>query len=68
MQIHKTPTSTAGKSPTQDQIVGADNLIDVRWHAHAVSRQDREKTAGHRGCVLCCCRAHDAGLTHARTS
>ena len=52
MQIHKTPTSTAGKSPTQDQIVGADNLIDVRWHAHAVSRQDREKTAGHRGCVL----------------
>ena len=26
--------------------------IDVRWHQHAVSREDRERSAGHRGCVL----------------
>ena len=26
--------------------------VDVRWHAHAVSRADRERTAGHKGCVL----------------
>lgn len=27
-------------------------VVDVRWHAHAVSRADREQAAGHRGCVL----------------
>ena len=27
-------------------------VVDVRWHTHAVSRSDREKTAGHKGCVL----------------
>jgi len=27
-------------------------LVDVRWHEHAVSRTDRERAAGHRGCVL----------------
>jgi adenylylsulfate kinase len=26
--------------------------VDVRWHAHAVSRTDRERAAGHKGCVL----------------
>jgi adenylylsulfate kinase len=26
--------------------------VDVRWHAHAVSRADRERAAGHKGCVL----------------
>jgi len=26
--------------------------VDVRWHAHAVTRADRERTAGHKGCVL----------------
>ena len=26
--------------------------VDVRWHAHAVSRDERERAAGHRGCVL----------------
>ena len=26
--------------------------VDVRWHEHAVSREDRERSAGHRGCVL----------------
>jgi adenylylsulfate kinase len=30
----------------------ADDLVDVRWHAHAVSREERERAAGHRGCVL----------------
>jgi adenylylsulfate kinase len=30
----------------------ADEIVDVRWHAHAVSRADRERTAGHKGCVL----------------
>ena len=27
-------------------------VVDVRWHEHAVSRADRERTAGHSGCVL----------------
>jgi len=26
--------------------------VQVRWHDHAVSRADRERAAGHRGCVL----------------
>ena len=26
--------------------------VDVRWHAHAVSRADRDRAAGHKGCVL----------------
>jgi adenylylsulfate kinase len=26
--------------------------VDVRWHEHAVSRADRERAAGHAGCVL----------------
>ena len=30
----------------------ANETVDVRWHAHAVSRADREQTAGHKGCVL----------------
>lgn len=31
---------------------GTSETIDVRWHAHAVSRDERERAAGHRGCVL----------------
>jgi adenylylsulfate kinase len=31
---------------------GTDEVVDVRWHDHAVSRADRERSAGHRGCVL----------------
>lgn len=27
-------------------------IVDVRWHDHAVTRADRERTAGHKGCVL----------------
>lgn len=27
-------------------------VVDVRWHAHAVTRADRERAAGHAGCVL----------------
>ena len=30
----------------------AGEQIDVRWHAHAVSRDHREQRAGHKGCVL----------------
>jgi len=30
----------------------AGELVDVRWHDHAVSRGDRERSAGHAGCVL----------------
>ena len=30
----------------------ADERVDVRWHAHAVPRDERERTAGHKGCVL----------------
>jgi adenylylsulfate kinase len=31
---------------------GAGEVVDVRWHDHAVSRADRERAAGHAGCVL----------------
>lgn len=27
-------------------------VVNVRWHDHAVSRADRERAAGHEGCVL----------------
>ncbi len=30
----------------------ASEVVDVRWHAHAVTRADRERAAGHKGCVL----------------
>jgi len=30
----------------------SDEPVEVRWHDHAVSRADRERAAGHRGCVL----------------
>jgi adenylylsulfate kinase len=26
--------------------------VEVHWHEHAVSRREREATAGHRGCVV----------------
>ena len=31
---------------------GDGEIVDVRWHDHAVSRADRERAAGHKGCVL----------------
>jgi adenylylsulfate kinase len=30
----------------------AGETVDVRWHEHAVSRADRERASGHKGCVL----------------
>lgn len=38
-----TPSIMAESSP---------EVVDVRWHTHAVSRAEREQTAGHKGCVL----------------
>ena len=29
-----------------------DETVEVRWHDHAVSRAERERAAGHKGCVL----------------
>ncbi len=29
-----------------------DTQVDVRWHEHAVSREEREQLNGHRGCVV----------------
>ena len=31
---------------------GTSESVDVRWHAHAVTRADRERAAGHKGCVV----------------
>ena len=31
---------------------GMGETVDVRWHDHAVSRDERERAAGHRGSVL----------------
>jgi len=28
------------------------NKVEVTWHTHAVSREDREQNRGHRGCVV----------------
>jgi adenylylsulfate kinase len=42
----------ASERAEQGTGAAADEEIDVRWHAHAVSRQERERAAGHRGCVL----------------
>ena len=33
----------------QDQVT---ELVDVRWHAATVDRDQRETSAGHRGCVI----------------
>lgn len=30
----------------------SEELVEVRWHDHAVSRDDRERAAKHQGCVL----------------
>ena len=29
-----------------------DHQVEVRWHEHAVSREEREKLKGHKGCVI----------------
>ena len=34
----------------EEQAAG--ERVEVRWHDHAVSRADRERMAGHKGCVL----------------
>jgi adenylylsulfate kinase len=37
----------------QDQVTEqVTELVDVRWHAAAVDRDQRETSAGHRGCVI----------------
>lgn len=36
---------------TDSRQTGAE-VVDVRWHEPAVSRADRERAAGHAGCVL----------------
>ena len=41
------PRGTDRGEPTM-----ADERVDGRWHAHAGSRHERERTAGHKGCVL----------------
>ena len=48
-----TKTDTKTDTETDRRAVhGMGDLVDVRWHAHAVSRDEREQAAGHRGCVL----------------
>jgi adenylylsulfate kinase len=34
----------------EERVAG--ERVEVRWHDHAVSRTDRERAAGHKGCVL----------------
>jgi len=36
----------------KDDEQATGDVVDVRWHDHAVSRADRERAAGHSGCVL----------------
>jgi adenylylsulfate kinase len=43
-------TTFKGMAMTNERSAG--ELVDVRWHDHAVSRADRERAAGHAGCVL----------------
>jgi len=42
----------AGGEPIAGGGAGRGDPVLVRWHDHAVSRAEREGTAGHRGCVL----------------
>jgi adenylylsulfate kinase len=32
--------------------MAADHQVQVQWHDHAVTREEREKLNGHRGCVI----------------
>jgi adenylylsulfate kinase len=32
--------------------MSVDEQVQVHWHEHAVSREEREKRTGHRGCVV----------------
>ena len=36
----------------ESRPTGSAEDVIVRWHDHAVSRDERERAAGHRGCVL----------------
>ena len=38
-----------GPSGKQDHVT---EEVDVRWHAATISRDQRERSAGHRGCVI----------------
>ncbi|MFM8579687.1 MAG: adenylyl-sulfate kinase, partial [Planctomycetaceae bacterium] len=29
-----------------------EDVVEVHWHEHAVSRDERERASGHRGCVV----------------
>ena len=45
-------TPALPRGPDRGGPTMADERVDVRWHAHAVSRGERERAAGHKGCVL----------------
>jgi len=45
-------SSPAGGDPAAGGSADSGVPVLVRWHEHAVSRAERERTAGHRGCVL----------------
>ena len=48
-----TDMSDMVKTDMSDKTTAAmGERVDVRWHAHAVSRDERERAAGHSGCVL----------------
>jgi adenylylsulfate kinase len=49
--------ATAASSPATEPVKSPSTAIspadvDVRWHDHTVSREEREKAHGHRGCVV----------------
>ena len=35
-----------------EESVMTDKSVEVHWHEHAVSREEREKLNGHKGCVV----------------
>ena len=46
------PGSPAKKRTLNPLIMPTDDSIQVHWHEHAVSREDRERLNGHAGCVV----------------
>jgi adenylylsulfate kinase len=40
------------QNPNEGSIMKDDHQVQVHWHDHAVSREEREKLNGHRGCVI----------------
>jgi adenylylsulfate kinase len=51
LPARKNPARQAGTTSLEEDFMSQDQ-VQVHWHEHAVSREEREKLNGHAGCVL----------------